>query len=207
MLAGSASISAAIYIPPRPVYHAPVFRPAPIYRAPVRVYRPAPAYRAVPVYRPAVRVIRPVPVYRPAVRVVAPVRVVRPAPVRVVRPARRLHHVVVRHRPIVAGRRTLLPAGITFNASHHAGRGLIWAKAHARGSQAFYWHRGGHRWHRWYYPWWLDGQLGWYWYDTPADTADQDDMVADDGTLLNAAGAAVDDNTLPTCDPDSDECS
>ena len=214
MLAGSASIAAAIYIPPRPVYHAPVFRAAPIYRAPVRVYRPAPVYRPAvrvirpaPVYRPAVRVVAPVRVYRPAVRVVAPVRVVHPAPMRVVRPARQLHHVVVRHRPIVVGRRTQLPAGIAFNAAHRAGPGLIWARAHVRGPLAFYWHRDGHRWHRWYFPWWLAGQLGWYWYDTPADTADQDEMVADDGSLLNAAGIAIDDSTLPTCDPDSDQCS
>jgi hypothetical protein len=49
------------------------------------------------------------------------------------------------------------------------------------------------------------GQLGWYWYDTPADTADEDDLVADDSTLMDTAGAAVDDSTLPTCSPDTDD--
>jgi hypothetical protein len=114
-------------------------------------------------------------------------------------------HVVARHRPLVGGRRTVLPAGIAFNAGHRAGKGLGWTRAHVHGPLAFYWHLDGHRWHRWYYPWWIGPQLGWYWYDTPADTADEDEQVADDGTLMDSAGDAVDDSTLPTCSPDSDD--
>ena len=79
------------------------------------------------------------------------------------------------------------PAHIVHNAKHIAG-----LHGHHHGHKAFFFRHGGHRWHRWYYPFLAGGLWYWYWYDVPSDN---------DPAVVSLA-----DTALPDCDPDEDEC-
>jgi hypothetical protein len=79
------------------------------------------------------------------------------------------------------------PAGIKHYAEHKAGKSG-WMHHH----RPFFFKRGGHRFHRRYYTFFVGGLWYWYWYDVIADS--------------DPAAVVYPEYTLPECDPDDDEC-
>jgi hypothetical protein len=207
LVLGTSSVY-ALYIPPRPVYTPPPVRytPPPVrytppvrYNNPVRTRTPT-GHNTVHATRPQTQGSHTASNGNHPDRsrhhggTAGPVHVATGHPVTIggthyrYAPPHAFHN--HGHAPINTANYSWLPPHIHHNPRHvaHFGAGhnfhnFIWAKNH-------------HRWHRWYYAWWTDGVVGYYYYDTPADDASDDDMVAD-----------LTDTDLPSCDVYSDMCS
>lgn len=102
-------------------------------------------------------------------------------------------HGTATRAPKMTAHRTLLPAGAHHNPSHRVG---AWGEKHHH--EAFIYQHGGHRWHRWYYRWWVGGVPSWFWYDTLADldaVSQESDPEAASLPVPQAAAATPASNT------------